>query len=167
MIWPAVAESYRARFDRARQQHFAEHYLMTVDSATEEHVAEVPVLKLDHLERMTDGTGMYQHAVFSVPNYNEGYTTDDNARALIVAVQLEEIPALAKTEVEQQSSARIQELGNRYLAFLWHAFNREAGRFRNFMDYNRTWLEEVGSEDSFKTGSSATCSSVALSTVIR
>ncbi|HEU4744728.1 MAG TPA: glycosyltransferase family 4 protein [Anaerolineales bacterium] len=148
MIWPAVAESYRASFDRARQQHFAEHYLMTVDSATEEHVAEVPVLKLDHLERMTDGTGMYQHAVFSVPNYNEGYTTDDNARALIVAVQLEEIPALAKTEVEQQSSARIQELGNRYLAFLWHAFNREAGRFRNFMDYNRTWLEEVGSEDS-------------------
>jgi glycosyltransferase involved in cell wall biosynthesis len=148
MIWPAVAESYRASFDRARLQHFAEHYLMTVNNGTEEHVAEVPALKLDHLERMTDGTGMYQHAVFSVPNYSEGYTTDDNARALIVAVQLEEMPGLAKTEAEQRSIARIQELGHRYLAFLWHAFNRQERRFRNFMDYNRTWLEEVGSEDS-------------------
>ncbi|HEY9527897.1 MAG TPA: glycosyltransferase family 4 protein [Anaerolineales bacterium] len=148
MIWPAVAASYRASFDRARQQHFAEHYLMTVDSVTEEHSAEVPALKLDHLERLTDGTGMYQHAVFSVPNYSEGYTTDDNARALIVSVQLEEMSWLATTESDQQSLARVQELGHRYLAFLWHAFNQEAGRFRNFMDYNRNWLEEVGSEDS-------------------
>jgi glycosyltransferase involved in cell wall biosynthesis len=148
MIWPAVAESYRASFDRARQQHFAEHYLMTVHNVTEERAEEVPVLKLDHLERLTDGTGMYQHSVFSVPNYNEGYTTDDNARALIVSVQLEEMTGLAKTEVDQQSMARVQELGHRYLAFLWHAFNHEEGRFRNFMDYNRNWLEDVGSEDS-------------------
>ena len=148
MIWPAVAASYRASFDRARQQHFAEHYLMTVNNATEEHLAEVPVLKLDHLERLTDGTGMYQHAVFSVPNYSEGYTTDDNARALIVSVQLEDMSGLAKTESDQRSLARVQELGHRYLAFLWHAFNQEEGRFRNFMDYNRNWLEEVGSEDS-------------------
>ena len=148
MIWPVVAEGYRASFDQARQQHFAEHYLMTVNNVTEEQAEEIPVLKLDHLERMTDGTGMYQHAVFSVPNYNEGYTTDDNARALIVSVQLEEMSGLAKTEIDQQSLARVQELGHRYLAFLWHAFNREGGRFRNFMDYNRNWLEEIGSEDS-------------------
>ena len=148
MVWSSVAESYRESFDRARQQHFTEHYLMTVDSATEEQAEEIPILKLDHLERMTDGTGMYQHAVFSVPNYNEGYTTDDNARALIVSVQLEEMPSLARIETDQHSLARVQELGNRYLAFLWHAFNPEQKRFRNFMDYNRQWLEEVGSEDS-------------------
>src|SRR5690349_4396923 len=148
MLWPAVAASYQASFDRARQQHFAEHYLMTVSNVTEEHSAEIPALKLDHLERLTDGTGMYQHAVFSVPNYSEGYTTDDNARALIVSVQLEEMSGLAKTELDQHSLARVQELAHRYLAFLWHAFNQEQGRFRNFMDYNRNWLEEVGSEDS-------------------
>jgi glycosyltransferase involved in cell wall biosynthesis len=148
MIWPAVAESYHASFDRARQQHFAEHYLMTVNNVTEERAEEVPALKLDHIERMTDGTGMYQHAVFSVPNYNEGYTTDDNARALIVSVQLEEMAGQTMAEIEQQPIARVQELGHRYLAFLWHAFNHEEGRFRNFMDYNRNWLEEVGSEDS-------------------
>jgi hypothetical protein len=148
MIWPAVAKSYYESFDRARQQHFAEHYLMTVNNVTEEQAEEAPILKLDHIERMTDGTGMYQHAVFSVPNYNEGYTTDDNARALIVSVQLEEATSIAKTEAEQQSMARTIELGHRYLAFLWHAFNPKTNRFRNFMDYNRSWLEEVGSEDS-------------------
>jgi glycosyltransferase involved in cell wall biosynthesis len=148
MIWPAVAQQYRESFDRARQQHFAEHYLMTVKNVTEEQTEEVPVLNLDHIERMTDETGMYQHAIFSVPNYNEGYTTDDNARALIVSIQLEEATGLAKTEVEQQSVARVMELGHRYLAFLWHAFNPEVKRFRNFMDYNRNWLEDVGSEDS-------------------
>jgi hypothetical protein len=148
MIWPAVAESYRASFDRARQQHFAEHYLMSTNNVTEEKAEETPVLKLDHLERMTDGTGMYQHAVFSVPNYNEGYTTDDNARALIVSVQLEDVTGLSRLEADQPSLAHVQELGNRYLAFLWHAFNPEQKRFRNFMDYNRQWLEEVGSEDS-------------------
>src|SRR5215213_3019137 len=148
MIWPSVAESYQASFDRARQQHFTEHYLMTLNSVAEEQREEVPALKLDHLERLTDGTGIYQHAVYSVPNFNEGYTTDDNARALIVSVQLEEVTGLMKTVTDQQSLARVQELGNRYLAFLWHAFNPEEKRFRNFMDYNRQWLEDVGSEDS-------------------
>ena len=148
MIWPVVAEAYRESFDRARQQHFAEHYLMTVNNFPEEQTEEVPALKLDHLERLTDGTGLFQHAVFSVPNYNEGYTTDDNARALIVSVQSEELTHLPRNEAEQQALARVQELGHRYLAFLWHAFNQKEKRFRNFMGYDRRWLEEVGSEDS-------------------
>jgi glycosyltransferase involved in cell wall biosynthesis len=145
MIWPVVAERYYESFDRARQQHFTDHYLMTVSTNVEEQAEETPALKLDHLERMTDATGMFQHAVFNVPNYNEGYTTDDNARALIVAVQLEEVQSLS---VDQRRLNHIQELGNRYLAFLWHAFNPEKKRFRNFMSYDRRWLEEVGSEDS-------------------
>lgn len=145
MIWTEVAKRYHESFDRARQQHFADHYLMTVSNDLEERAEETPVLKLDHLERLTDETGMFQHAVYSVPNYNEGYTTDDNARALIVSVQLEEVKSLT---VDQRMLTRIQELGNRYLAFLWHAFNPEEKRFRNFMSYDRRWLEEVGSEDS-------------------
>jgi hypothetical protein len=148
MIWPVVAERYRESFDRARQQHFRDHYLMTANNAVEEQAEETPVLKLDHLERMTDDTGMFQHAVFSVPNYSEGYTTDDNARALIVTVQLEEVNSLSRAEADPQQLTRVQELGNRYLAFLWHAFHPEKKRFRNFMSYDRRWLEEVGSEDS-------------------
>jgi hypothetical protein len=86
---------------------------------------------------MTDETGMLQHAIFTVPNYSEGYTTDDNARALIVSILLEE-----------QGSEEALELASRYLAFVWYAFNAEVGRFRNFMDYQRSWLEDRGSEDS-------------------
>jgi len=148
MIWPIVAKKYSESFDRARRQHFTDHYLTTVNNFPEEQAEEVPDLNLDHIVRLTDGTGMFQHAVFSVPNYNEGYTTDDNARALIVSVQLEEVSNFSKSEAPQQSLKRVQEFGYRYLAFLWHAFNPDKGRFRNFMDYDRRWLEEVGSEDS-------------------
>ena len=124
---------------------FADHYLMTVNNTVEEQAEKTPMLKLDHIERLTDGTGMFQHAVFSVPNYDEGYTTDDNARALIVSVQLEEGKNVA---VDLQQLTHVQEFGNRYLAFLWHALNPEQKRFRNFMSYDRRWLEQVGSEDS-------------------
>src|SRR5262249_20691893 len=111
MIWPVVAERYRGTLDQARQQHFHDHYLMAVNNDSEEQAEETVVLQLDHLERLTDGTGMLQHAVFSVPNYNEGYTTDDNARALLVSVQLEEATNLS---VDLQQLALVQELGNRY-----------------------------------------------------
>jgi len=148
MIWPAVVERYHESFERARLQHFTDHYLITANSFPEELAEETPELKLDHIERLTDETGMFQHAVFSVPNYNEGYTTDDNARALIVSVQLEEVKNLSKNDPDQRALTRVQEFGHRYLAFLWHAFNPEEKRFRNFMSYDRRWLEEVGSEDS-------------------
>jgi len=148
MIWPVVAERYQSSFDQARRQHFSDHYLITVNNFPEEQAEIIPELKLDHIERLTDSTGMFQHSVFNVPNYNEGYTTDDNARALILSVELEEVNGDAMNETDRQALARVQELGHRYLAFLWHAFNPETKRFRNFMGYDRRWLEEVGSEDS-------------------
>ena len=147
MIWPMVAERYYETFDRARRQRINEHLRLSAND-TQEPAAEVPMLKLDHIERMTDETGMLQHAVYSIPNYNKGYTTDDNARALILSVQLEEIQDLLQVRVDSASLARVQELGSRYLAFLWHAFNPRENRFRNFMSYDRRWLEDIGSEDS-------------------
>ncbi len=77
---------------------------------------------------------MLQHAIFTEPNYSEGYTTDDNARALVLAVLLEQTgKAFSKT--------------HRYQAFLWHAFDQERGRFHNYFSYDRRWLDEIGSED--------------------
>jgi glycosyltransferase involved in cell wall biosynthesis len=148
MIWPSVAEKYLASFEQARRQNVSPLFAIPVTSIARERFQETPGLKLDHLQRMTDGTGMLQHAVFSVPNYDEGYTTDDNARALIVTVQLEDIQASAPGGMDEAALLRSRELGARYLAFLWHAFNPENKHFRNFMGYNRTWLEEIGSEDS-------------------
>jgi glycosyltransferase involved in cell wall biosynthesis len=137
MIWPQVARRYMESFERARaeRRHFVPPGFTA--KALDKRSGELPPLKLDHLRRMTDETGMLQHALFTVPNYREGYTTDDNARALMVCALLE---ALGNSEAD--------ELASRYLAFVWYAFNPETRRFRNFMSYQRQWLEESGSDDS-------------------
>lgn len=96
-------------------------------------------LNLEHLLNLTDSTGILQHSTHSIPNRFEGYCTDDNARLAIVGVQLEQDRTHAKLGIQLQ---------HRGLSFLHHALNEENGRMRNFMTYNRTWLEEAGSEDS-------------------
>ncbi|MBN1903356.1 glycosyltransferase family 4 protein [Candidatus Sumerlaeota bacterium] len=137
MIWPQVAKGYMESFKRARaeRRHFA-HPDFAV-KPLDKRPGDLPPLKLDHLHHMTDETGIMQHAIFTVPNYREGYTIDDNARALMVSALLEVL-----------GSEESLELASRYLAFILYAFNRETGRFHNFMDYQRNWLEEVGSDDS-------------------
>jgi len=97
-------------------------------------------VKIDHLSRMTDDTGIFQHAVFAVPNQHEGYTTDDNARALIATIMVEKLGA--------DGDIKAKALASRYLAFLWLAFNSANGRFRNFLGYERHWQESEGAEDS-------------------
>ncbi|MBI1762378.1 MAG: glycosyltransferase family 4 protein [Acidobacteria bacterium] len=137
MIWPQVARRYVESFERARaeRRHYTQHGLAV--KPLDKRPGELPPLKLDHLRRLTDDTGMLQHAIFTVPNYHEGYTIDDNARALQVSVLLEEA-----------GNSEAEDLATRYLAFVWYAYNPENGRFRNFMGYQRNWLEESGSEDS-------------------
>ena len=137
MIWPQVARRYMESFERARaeRRHFTPPGFTV--KALDKYQGELPPLKLDHLRNMADDTGMLQHAIFTVPNYHEGYCTDDNARALVVSTLLEEL-----------GHNEALELASRYLAFVWYAFNTETGRFRNFMDYQRRWLEDRGSDDS-------------------
>ncbi|MBU0478322.1 glycosyltransferase family 4 protein [bacterium] len=137
MIWPQVASRYMECFERARaeRRHFI-HPDFAV-KPLDKHPGELPPLKLDHLHHMTDETGIMQHAIFTVPNYREGYTTDDNARALMVSALMEDL-----------GNEEALALGSRYLAFIWYAFNTKTGRLRNFMDYQRNWLEEGGSDDS-------------------
>ena len=137
MIWPHVAQRYMQSFERARGEH---RYFAAAEFAfksQDNRAWELPPLKLDHLQHITDDTGIFQHAIFTVPNYAEGYTTDDNARALLVSILLEEI-----------GNTEATKMATRYLAFTWYAFNSETRRFRNFMDYQRNWLEETGSDDS-------------------
>ncbi len=137
MIWSQVARRYMQSFEHARTEH---RHLVAAEFAVkplDKRAGELPPLKLDHLHHLTDDTGILQHAVFTIPNYREGYTTDDNARALMVSTLLED---LGNTEAVA--------LATRYLAFTWYAFNPETRRFRNFMDYQRQWLEDSGSDDS-------------------
>ncbi len=137
MTWPNVAERYMGTFERARAERRRLPVTAFAVKPLDQRPGELPPLKLDHLRHMTDDTGMLQHALFTVPNYREGYTTDDNARALMVSALLEEL-----------GLGEAPDLASRYLAFLWHAFHPESGRFRNFMSYERRWLEDVGSDDS-------------------
>ena len=143
--WPKTARAYMASFQRARFERSLQPRATQPDDADvtpADPMDQLPALNTSHLLTMTDDTGMLQHAIFSVPNTREGYTTDDNARALIVSTLLDESARLSNEEDS------ISNLSRRYLAFLWLAFQSDTGRFRNFLGYDRKWLEDVGSEDS-------------------
>ena len=141
MIWPVVAQRYMESFERARASLSAPPRKAFAVRTLENRPYELPPLKLDHLFRMSDNTGIFQHAIFNVPNYAEGYCTDDNARAFILTLLLPEM-------TNQVARLDIAQLASTYLAFLWDAFNQDTCRFRNFMSHRRDWLETAGSEDS-------------------
>jgi len=140
MVWNRAAQKYMQSFERIYNERLRNPRATFSAQNTEKALDRLPAIKLDHLFRMTDHTGMVEHAVFVVPNYPEGYTTDDNARALIVTTLLEELGV----RVPPGSV----DLASRYLAFLWHAFDPLTKRFRNCLSYECNWQEPEGSEDS-------------------
>jgi glycosyltransferase involved in cell wall biosynthesis len=140
MGWPAVARRYGETFDRARGEHASRLRTVFQIKTLDKRPAVLPDANLDHVSRMTDGTGILQHAWFSVPRYDDGYCLDDNARALLVATVIEDAGA--------EDTKAVRNLATKYLAFVGHAFNADTGRFRNMMSYSRRWLEDCGSEDS-------------------
>jgi glycosyltransferase involved in cell wall biosynthesis len=139
MVWSKVADRYLATFEAARKSRSERQLKVVPRRTSDSRELSLPELGFDHLKRMSDSTGMLQHARLTFPNYAEGYCIDDNARALMLTVEL---------ETRGVGGDEIAALGTRYASFVDHAFNRETGRFRNFMSYDRRWLETVGSEDS-------------------
>ena len=91
---------------------------------------------------------MLQHAIFTIPNYGEGYTTDDNARALVLRVLLAQRGENVLGKAGSGTPDSNLDPSSRYLSFLEHAFNPSKGRFRNFLGYDRRWNEVEGSDDS-------------------
>jgi glycosyltransferase involved in cell wall biosynthesis len=140
MVWNRVAQEYMKSFERVYNERLRNPRATFSGKNTEKTLDRLPAIRLDHLYRMTDTTGIVEHAVFVVPNYPEGYTTDDNARALIVAILLEQLGIVAP--------AGSADLASRYLAFLWLAFDHSTNRFRNCLSYERQWQDPEGSEDS-------------------
>jgi glycosyltransferase involved in cell wall biosynthesis len=141
MVWPAVAQRYIESFQRARADRRVQPRTAFANWTLASRPYKLPDVRLDHLVRMSDDTGIFQHALYNVPDFHHGYCTDDNARAFILCNLLDD-PG-GKT-----GRREIDLLTTRYLAFLTAALNRDSGRFRNFMNYERKWLEESGSEDS-------------------
>ncbi len=139
-IWPAVARQYmrtltQALEERAKQPRGARHAHVSA-----RRPAELPAINIAHLQRMTDDAGLLCHAVGKIPNYDHGYSTDDNARALLLTTLLEELD-------DEQLHTKSNQLAERYMAFLWHALDKQTGRFRDHLNYDRTWSDEPGSED--------------------
>jgi glycosyltransferase involved in cell wall biosynthesis len=133
MLWSAVAEAYVSLFREAigSQPTPLPRFVGRADDAP------IPA-RLDAVERLSDSTGMIQHSIFSVPDRNHGYCVDDNCRALMLMHR-----------ITGADAARADELATTYASFVQHAWNGERGRFRNFMGFDRGWLESEGSEDSF------------------
>ncbi len=138
MIWSRVAQLYAKSFEQARVDHSFVGRKSSPIKTLDEQPGQLPELKLDHLFRMSDSSGIFQHASFTVPNFTEGYCTDDNARALVLAMMLQRLGL---------GSPRLNERAATYAAFLNHAFDRQCGRFHNFMGFDRNWLDNIGSED--------------------
>jgi hypothetical protein len=131
MIWPRYAEAVMVEMNMIREAAPAR-----IPAAA--HRAIPRSVSFQAIERLSDATGMYQHSLYSVPDRNHGYCIDDNARALLLMNGLITLP-----DEKHDRWAPV------YASFIQYAWNPDQGAFRNFMGFDRSWLEDVGSEDSF------------------
>jgi glycosyltransferase involved in cell wall biosynthesis len=149
MIWKRVAQGYMESFARVRSDRMENPQAQLSAHVTHKSLNQLPELNVNHVNVLTDDTGMLQHAIFTVPNRGEGYTTDDNARALIFTVVLDQ---LGRSQPRMDGLGKAESVNPdwafRYLAFLEHAFDANKRRFRNFLGYDHRWMEDQGSEDS-------------------
>ena len=133
--WPVIG----AEYIRVAQQACANHDFS--DKILKNSIVDpeiMPKFSLTHVLRLTDDTGIVQHAKYGIPNLKEGYCLDDNARALIMALMA----------YQRSKSREAFELLPVYLSYI-HYMQTEDGNFRNFLSFNRQYLDELGSEDSF------------------
>jgi glycosyltransferase involved in cell wall biosynthesis len=149
MIWKRVAQGYMESFTRVRSDRMERPRVQFMARAADKLLNQLPALNVTHVNALTDDTGILQHAIFTIPNRGEGYTTDDNARALIFTVLLNQL-GIDQPEMDCLGKAESvnPDWAFRYLAFLEHAFDAKRKRFRNFLGYDRRWMEDQGSEDS-------------------
>jgi glycosyltransferase involved in cell wall biosynthesis len=138
MTWERTADRYMSVFENAGRRHRLKTIARSDTSTLLRDSQAPPEMQIDHLLSMCDDTGLFQHAVHCVPDRSHGYCVDDNARALLLACAL-----------NNPGEQRLPEvLTARFAAFVQHAWNPDTKRFRNFMGFDRNWLEDTGSEDS-------------------
>ncbi|KAB2878612.1 glycosyltransferase [bacterium] len=134
LTWPKSGAKYIALVE----QILAAKPKVLVKKETSIDPLILPPFSLDHIKRLTDDTGIIQHAKFGIPNLKEGYCLDDNARALLMVLMA----------YRQNKDMLALNLAPIYLSYIHYMQNKD-GTFRNFLSFNRNFLDEVGSEDSF------------------
>ena len=139
MVWKRVAQGYMESFARVRSDRMQSPRVQFSARVCEKTLDQLPELKLNHLHRLTDDTGMLQHSIFTIPNRAEGYTTDDNARALILSVQLERLEGeQPHNDRGSQLDSFISKSTGLYLSFLEHAFNSATGQIQELSPLRST-----------------------------
>lgn len=138
MIWKETARSYIELMQTVRDDRLQRPKPVAPARTVQDRVEDLPDLNPHHLLVLTDAVGVLQHAKFSVPNRHFGYCTDDQARALIVAV---------KGSHQQPHATDWTTLEAKYLAYLYHAFDEKLGRFRNFLDYRCEWIPSQDADE--------------------
>jgi len=134
ITWPKIGQKYV----RLIKDILKEEPTIIVQKDTELDLQVLPKFALTHINRLTDDTGIIQHAKFGIPNLKEGYCLDDNARALLMVLMA----------YRQKKDLSALELSPIYLSYI-HYMQNPDGTFRNFLSFSRNFLDEVGSEDSF------------------
>ncbi len=134
ITWPKIGQKYV----EAAEKIVAEKPVKVVQKETNIDPLMLPEFSLAHIKRMTDPTGIIQHAKYGIPNLKEGYCLDDNARALLMVLMA----------YRQKKDPLALELLPIYLSYIHYMQNKD-GTFRNFLSFKRDYLDEVGSEDSF------------------
>ena len=134
ITWPKIGERYMALAASMLTDGY--HSIDKKESVLD--LLIIPPFSLIHINRMTDDTGIIQHAKFGIPNLKEGYCLDDNSRALLMVLMA----------YRQMKDMRALELSPIYLSYIHYMQNAD-GTFRNFLSFSRNFLDEVGSEDSF------------------
>ena len=134
VTWPRIGGVY----DKLLRQASQHVRVSRGNKPTHLDINMLPSFRLDHVVRLTDDTGIFQHAIYGIPNYHEGYCLDDNARALLMALMV----------YRRKRDKTALRLIPRYLAYIQYAQNAD-GTFRNFMGFDRRFRDDVGSEDAF------------------
>ena len=138
MVWNNVARLYMSSFEQARLQGAIETRKLFATRILNQQPPVLPGVRLGHLPRMSDSTGIFQRAILTLPSFSEGCRTDDNARALILSTLLDEL---------KREPARMRKLSTTYASYLNQAFDDKTKRVKNFLDFDRHWRNEQGSED--------------------
>jgi hypothetical protein len=134
ITWPKSGGKYNALL----KQILADEPMIVAKKETTIDLIVLPPFSLDHIKRLTDDTGIIQHAKFGIPNLKEGYCLDDNSRALLLVLMT----------YQQKKDLQALNLAPIYLSYIHYMQNKD-GTFKNFLSFSRVFLDEVGSEDSF------------------
>lgn len=134
MTWPQIGD----RYSEMIREVVATSIISTEKKEVDFDLLILPPFSLEHINRLTDDTGIIQHAKFGIPNLKEGYCLDDNSRALLMVLMA----------YRQMKNKRALELSPVYLSYIDYLQNAD-GTFRNFLSFSRDYLDETGSEDSF------------------